>query len=261
MFKLDHDYHIHTNLSTCSKDPQMTANNIVQSSIEQGYNEIVITNHFWDEKIPGADEWYAPQNLYHLKKVLPLPEAQGMRVHFGCETEFCGGTKIGISPESYDAFEFIIVPFNHLHNNFSRPVDCVTTAQVAQLYVEHFEQLLVLSLPWTKVGIAHLTVPLTYPGEKLYEVIEQLDPIRMRECFRKICEMGAGVELNAACFKQGWHAHKEVFLSVYSMAKEEGCKFYCGSDAHNITDMPRLKENLKEVIDILRLSDSDRFRI
>lgn len=261
MFSIDHDYHIHTNLSACSHDPLMTPQNLLPIVQEEGLREVVITNHFWDSRMPGADEWYGPQDLAHVRKAFPLPQRPGIKMRFGCETEYCGGEKIGISPESYDAFDFIIVPFNHLHNHFSRPADCVTPLQVAELYMKHFQELLTLPLPWRKVGVAHLTCPLTYPGEKLYQVFEALDGNRLRKCFRMISAKGAGVELNAACFRPGWEKHEGVFLNIYRLAREEGCKFYLGSDAHSLTDLKRLKEYLPSVIHKLELSDGDRYAI
>ena len=261
MFDLDHDYHIHTTLSTCCHDPLMTLEKILPICRETGYKEIVITNHFWDAQMPGADDWYGPQNLEHVRSLLPLPSDGQVRLRFGCETEFCGGTKIGISKDSYDCFEWIIVPFNHLHNHFSRPVDCTTTGQVANLYMDHFEDLMAMSLPWKKVGIAHLTCPLTYPGPKLHEVFEQLDAARMRRCFRFLAQQGAGIELNAACFMHGWEEWQETFLAVYRWAKEEGCRFYCGSDAHQLDSLGAIKANLPQVIALLGLTEEQRYHI
>lgn len=261
MFSIDHDYHIHTSLSTCCHDAAMTPSNILPIVKQQGCREIVITNHFWDKNMPGADDWYGPQDLAHIQKLLPLPDCKDLAVYFGCETEFCGGEKIGISPDSYDAFDFIIVPFNHLHNNFSRPVDCVTPGQVAQLFMDHFEQLLAINLPWKKMGIAHLTCPLTYPGENLYQIFEQLDSSRLRQCFRQLKAWGAGIELNAACFNPGWEQHENTFLEIYRLAKAEGCKFYCGSDAHSLESLPRLNKNLLPVVEKLGLTALDQYII
>lgn len=259
MFALDHDYHIHTTLSTCCHDPNMTPERLIPVCREEGRKEIVLTNHFWDALMPGADAWYGPQNLAHVRKILPLPEETDILVHFGCETEFCGGKKIGISPESYDAFEFIIVPFDHLHNHFSRPVDCTTPEQVAALYMDHFEDLLQLDLPWRKIGIAHLTCSLTYPGPRLHEVFEHMDAARLSRCFDFLAAKGAGVELNADCFKPGWETYRDTFLSVYRLAERSGCKFYCGSDAHALATLRTLRPNLAPVVEALGLTEAHRF--
>ena len=261
MFALDHDYHIHTTLSTCCHDENMDMAHLVPVCRELGRREIVITNHFWDNLMPGADEWYAPQDLAHNKRILPFTDEPDMKIRFGCETECCGGRKIGISPEHYDEFEFIIVPFTHLHNNFSRPVDCTTPEQVAALYMDHFEDLTQLDLPWKKVGIAHLTVSLVYPGENLYRVLDALDSSRIRACLRFMAQHGAGIELNAGCFSADRKARADTFMGIYRIAKEEGCKFYCGSDAHAIRSLNNIDSNIPWPVEALGLDDTDRYRI
>lgn len=239
----------------------MTADAILKVLEEEGIREAYITNHLWDADMPGADDWYGPQDIAHVSRVLPLPQSDEVKMGFGCETEFCGGQKIGLSPAHYDVFDFIIVPFNHLHNNFSRPKDVVTPAQVAALFADHFEDLLTHPLPWKKTGIAHLTCGLTYPHENLYEVFDLLDEKRMRKIFDVLAKRGAGIELNAGCFNPGWEEHESSFLRLYRMAKEAGCTFYCGSDAHSLEGLPKLKKQLQPVVGLLGLRGEDRFRI
>lgn len=260
MLLTDHDYHIHTALSTCCGDERMTMENIIPALQAAGIREACITDHMWDRRMPGADDWYGPQDVDHVRRNLPFPPSGDLKLYFGCETEFCGGTKIGISPESYDVFDFIIVPFNHLHNNFSRPVDCVTPEQVARLFVDHFEDLTRIPLPWHKVGIAHLTCALTYPGENLHRVFELLDYDRLAGIFQKLQAYGAGIELNGGSFKDDWQAHEETFLRIYRVAKAQGCKFYCGSDAHAVGALERVPTLLPIVIEKLGLTQADQFR-
>lgn len=260
MLSVDHDYHIHTALSTCCKDETMTIANIVKGLKAAGIKEACITDHMWERCVPGASEFYLPQDVEHVKQVLPLPQDDELRLFFGCETEFCGGTKLGITPASYDEFDFIIVPFTHLHNNFSRPVDCVTEEQVALLYMSLFEDLMMLPLPWHKVGIAHLTCGLTFPGETLYKVFQLLDEARLVAVFEKVKACGAGVELNGTTFLPGWEEHEEDFLRVYRIAKDIGCKFYCGSDAHRVVALDRVPKVMPEVIAKLGLTEKDQFR-
>ena len=81
--KINHDFHIHTNLSLCAKK-DATAEHYINKAVELGLNKIGFSNHFWDSKIqPVLNDWYKPQNLeYNLqlkeelkdidKKELPL---------------------------------------------------------------------------------------------------------------------------------------------------------------------------------------------
>ena len=49
MFSIDHDYHIHTHLSTCSGDPEQTVENITRFARQNGMHTICITDHLWDD--------------------------------------------------------------------------------------------------------------------------------------------------------------------------------------------------------------------
>lgn len=62
------------------------------------------------------------------------------------------------------------------------------------------------------------------------EVFERMDPERLKPVFRKFAQLGAGIELNADCFLPGWREQEDAHLKLYRIARDEGCKFYCGSD-------------------------------
>ena len=59
-FVIDDDFHIHSFLSDCSRDPAQTSERILDYARQNGLRTICLTNHFWDEKIPGASDWYRP---------------------------------------------------------------------------------------------------------------------------------------------------------------------------------------------------------
>ena len=114
-FPLDHDLHIHTRLSSCSRHPEQTTENILKYALKLGLGTICVTDHYWDETLPGASGWYEPQNTAHIRQSLPLPQAQGVRFLFGCETELSRDLRVGVSRERFDEFDFVIIPTTHLH--------------------------------------------------------------------------------------------------------------------------------------------------
>ena len=114
-FIIDHDLHIHTQLSSCSNHPEQTPAAILNYAVENHLRHICLADHFWDETVPGASGWYEPQNYGHVTKALPLPTAEGIRFDFGCETDMNRFGTLGISRETLDRFDFVIVPTNHLH--------------------------------------------------------------------------------------------------------------------------------------------------
>ena len=51
----------------------------------------------------------------------------------------------------------------------------------------------------------------------------------------------------------------EIHLRPYRIAKEEGCKFYLGSDAHALHRFEGMKENFQKITDRLELDDRHKF--
>ena len=74
---------------------------------------------------------------------------------------------------------------------------------------------------------------------------------------QKASALSVGIELNAfdMDFLDG---EMEAVLRPYRIAKECGCKFYCGSDAHHPTDFKMVK-NFERVIESLGLGEKDKW--
>ena len=88
-YVIDNDLHIHSKISLCSNDPQQTNERILNYAIGNGLKTICLTDHFWDEKVKCADliDFYVKQNYEHVKAGKPLPQTDGVKFLFGCETE------------------------------------------------------------------------------------------------------------------------------------------------------------------------------
>ncbi len=48
-YAVDHDMHIHSGISVCSKDPEQTPGRILKYAVDNNLKTIVLTDHFWDE--------------------------------------------------------------------------------------------------------------------------------------------------------------------------------------------------------------------
>ena len=148
-YVIDNDLHIHSKISSCSKDPEQTNERILRYAEENGLRTICLTDHFWDETVEGASNWYRPQNYKHIAAAKPLPQGTDVRFLFGCETELNKGFTLGA----------------------------------------------------------------------------------------------------------------DVVLRPYIIAKQCGCKFYCGSDAHHPNALDRAKAIFERTIDLLKLTEEDKFII
>ena len=259
-FPINHDLHNHTFLSACCHDERLTAAYTLEFAKKHGYDRVVITDHFWDEAVPGASSWYAPQGLDHVREALPLPKDEDVQVLFGCETEYCGGNKLGIAPAHFDIFDMIVIPVNHFHmEGFVRPAACDTPELLAELLTTRMEALCTLSLPWHKIGIAHLNECIFLRGEGYFRAMQLVPEDRIRAVFRHLAAGGTGIELNASAFFPGWRADEAATLRLFRFALEEGCKFYCASDAHTCEDLLRVPQRMREGADVLGLTMKDLF--
>ena len=262
-FTYDHDLHIHSNLSRCCKDPEMTKENILNYAKENGLSTICITDHYWDAAVPGASPWYEKQPFDHIKQILPLPQEDGIRFLFGAETEMDLDCTIGVGRDMTERLEFIIVPLNHLHMvGFSCRGDEDAKERAAWI-VRRFDALLNADLPHHKVGLAHFTDGLIYPGGKNTDVLKCIPDAEYRRLFGRAAELGMGIELNMPAAKADlrvmtWEEDADE-LRVYMLAKEMGCKFYFGSDAHTVAGLGWAKRNAERIIDLLSLDEDDKF--
>lgn len=262
-FRVDHDIHIHSQISLCSSDPGQTTERLLQYAKDNDLTTICVTDHFWDETIPGAIDWYKKQNYAHVAKALPLPTDDKVRFLFGVETEYSKEMTIGISPEHFDLFDFVIIPTTHFHMaGFTiREEDAVSPATRARAWVEKMDDLLSRDLPFHKIGIAHLACGLMAPTREGYlELLNLLPEEDLYRVFTKAAQVGVGIELNRSDMSFA-EDEADTVLRVFRIAKACGCKFYCGSDAHHPDEFADAKAVFERAVDLLGLTEEDKFRI
>ncbi len=267
-YVVDHDYHIHSQLSSCSNDPEQTPERILRYAKDNGLKRIVLTDHYWDSAVEGGINWYKPQNFEHISESKPLPQSDGIEFLFGSESEMKQDTVLGLPRERFDDFAFVIIPTTHLHmHGFTISMEDVPSMEAhARLWVERMDALLGMDIPFRKVGVAHLACSLLAKGlESGFENINQardavLDMIpdgEYERVFKKAAEVGIGIELNYYDIK---HA-TESTLRPFRIAKTQGCKFYCGSDAHHPQNLDPSIDVFKQAVDRLGLTEDDKFHI
>ncbi len=274
-YQADHDLHIHTCLSRCSNDDHQRPDLILEYGQKNGLHTLCITDHYWDEKVPGpsfhgpyvsgASIWYALQDTHHTDHVLPLPHADDVRMLYGCETEMNMHCVLGISPKEMERRDFIVVPTTHLHmKGFTVERDGDLSEKTrAELWIKRLDALLDMDLPFHKIGIAHLTCSL-FSAEKAPEsTVKSLSLIKdedMKRLFARVSKCGAGVELNF----NGWEFDEGIIdevLRPYKIAAECGCKFYLGSDAHTRAELSEAPDIFTGILNALQLDETQKFKI
>jgi len=262
-YVIDHDYHIHSCLSSCSDDPEQNTGTILEYAKENSLKKICVTDHFWDENVDCKSAWYRVQNFSHISENLPLPKADGIEFLFGAETEFDKEYTLGISKKRFNELDFVIVPTTHLHmKGFTiSEEDCETAQGRANIWIKKFETLLNMDLPFSKIGIAHLACVNIAPERAMYlDVLNLLPEKKLADLFGTVQRLGAGIEINSSDmnFKD---EEADTVLRIFRIAKKMGCKFYLGSDAHHPDRLYASKAIFERAIDLLELAESDKFHI
>ena len=133
-------------------------------------------------------------------------------------------------------------------------------AERARLWCERLDYVLEQDLPFEKIGIAHLTDTGIMAGKGYLDVLNRIPDEEYIRLFRKAADRGAGIELNFAWLNLP-EDEMEVHLRPYRIAKEEGCRFYLGSDAHTPGKFGWMKRNFEKITDRLLLDERHKFPI
>lgn len=256
-YAADHDFHIHSTVSRCCKDPLQTPERILQYAKENNYRKICLTNHFWDEKVKSEAEWIEEHGYRYLTSVFPLPEAEGIDFLFGAEIDMDYNGILGISPDTLSELDFVTVATTHMHLAGNTVREKISSPEeAAVIWLSKIKNLLSMPLPFHKMGIAHMTTG-HIMKERTAEVIKLLKTEDLYEVFSDCAEKGLGIELNTKTIFNS-DEEKEILMRPYFIAKDCGCKFYLGSDSHKTEALAHAKDNFERIITILDLKEEDK---
>ncbi len=257
-FIADHDFHIHSTVSRCCKDPLQTPQRILEYAKENSFTKICLTNHFWDENVESEAQWIEEHSFSYLTSVLPLPQCEGISFLFGAELDIDYDGILGISEERLAQLDFVTVATTHMHLQGNTVKERISSPEEgAAIWLEKIRTLLDKSLPRNKVGIAHMTCG-HIMKEKTPEVIRLLKNEDLYDVFSRCAGKAIGIELNTKTLFSS-EEEKNIILRPYFIAKDCGCKFYLGSDAHKVSALSEAKDNFERIITLLDLEEKHKF--
>ena len=268
-YQIDHDLHIHTYISGCAgHDPRQSKEAILTYGLVNGFGLLCVCDHIWDRKVTPARinenawSWLTHgQDFEKARELLPLPQSKACNFLFGSEADMDCAGNIAVSREEFDNFDFINFAVNHLHltkftydpskaGDYNSPEE-----EFKELCKARLLRLLNMDLPFHKCGLAHFTLgPL-----KAYELFSDEE---YREIFGLAAQKGIGVELNFSeelIYRVSSPRDEEILLRPYRIAKEMGCKFYLGGDAHDPECLATRKLWFERMVDMLELTEDDKF--
>ncbi len=257
--KIKHDFHIHTDLSLCANETA-TLSNYLEIAKNLDLKKLGFADHFWDEKIDGANGFYQPQNFEHiceLKKEIAKTPHDGIEIYFGCETEYDPYHRgVAITEERAEQMDFIIVPNSHTH--MMMPKDFYEPYQKhVDFMIQAYEDIINSNVSRYITAMAHPfeAVCCPYPNSIL---IDMITDDQFKRLFDKTAEKGIAIEINVASMmkKTTDEIEKCSQIRLFRLAKECGCKFTFGSDAHSNTAHDTY-HNADFVAKLLDLTEND----
>ena len=263
-YSVDHDLHIHSFLSACSRNPEQNPKRMLEYAKANGLRKLCVTDHFWDEDQGSGAPCYGEENLFEKRNMLgELPQAEGIEFLFGVETEMDRTMKLGLSREHFDCLDFVVIPTTHLNmmGLTLNKQEGSSTQSRADLWIKRLAAVLSMDLPFHKIGIAHLTCSTMayWSRETELEIYRKIPDKEIYQLMGRAAEVGVGIELNS-CSMLYKPEEADTVLRIYRIAKECGCKFYCGSDAHHPHELDRAKALLEKAVDALALRETDKFQ-
>jgi len=246
---IDHDLHVHTYLSDCCKDKEHHRPGAILSLAENmGVRTIGFTDHLWANPDIPASEWYGPQNRTQISRLREdlASVSSTVRVLVGCESEIVAPGKYGITREFAETLDFVLLPGGHFHmGKFVEQPKSDSPRDIGRHVLKFFVSAASSGLA---DAIAHPLKPIGYV-EKFDQAIAALSDAELTDAFGVAADRNVAVEVTTGFLPS---QHQEPFsietpIRFLSLAKEAGCKFTFGTDAHNPERQRRLPELMQFV--------------
>ena len=239
MLKIDHDLHCHTYLSACCSDESQIPKTLLALAEEMGLHTVGFCDHLWANPDLEPSPWYRPQDEGQVARLREqLAEvASSVRVLVGCEAETVAPGKFGITPAFAAGLDFVLLACSHNHmRDLVEQPKTDKPRDIADHLIGLFRSAVASGLA---TAIPHPFLPLGF--RSLYdETIAAIPDSAFLDAFGLAAEHGVGIEITLASFPPEpteampappvWSL--ETPIRCLSLAKQAGCQFILGSDAH-----------------------------
>jgi HisJ family histidinol phosphate phosphatase len=260
--RLDHDLHMHTNLSACCRDKvNHTPENILSLADDMGLDTIGFSDHVWTNPALSPSPWYLPQDenqILELQKRLSKISTS-VRVLVGCEADMIAPGKFGITREFAQGLDYVLLSCSHFHmTDFVQQPKDDTARAIAEHLLAFFASGVKSRLA---SAIAHPFLPIGR-FDQLDNVIGSISDSELQDAFGSAAEHGVAIEITTHFLpsKKDRNFSIETPVRLLSVAKQAGCKFTLGTDAHCPYEQKRLPE-LAPLIKAIRVTEKDMLLI
>lgn len=257
------DLHIHTNRSFCAPS-STTVESYLPLCEKEGLRVLGISDHVYPTQVIRNRGFADKDKVSHLTSLRgELKKAQeetGIRLLLGCEMDLFPSTGPLLSPEEGLNFDYILVAASHILNypKMYADYDLSTPAKLRKLTLDQFFAACELRYP-VPVGICHPLYPICSPWEQ--EVVDGISDTCLNECFSMAAERDISIEIHACLYRNGTALNEyglsDSYLRVLSAAKNCGCKFHFGADAHNPDMFADKHDLLRKAAELIGITAED----
>ncbi len=231
------DLHVHTNLSLCA--PRTTTlESYLPYCMENGICQLGVSNHIYKPELLSVrkiDDSPVELALRIRKDIDELSGKYPIDLLLGCEVETFFGQQPTLSKADSRFFDYVLLAPSHIFNLMHEYAhfDLSTPLKVHDLILEQFRRACLIEFD-APIGICHPLYPISCPWEQ--EIVDSFTRDELEECFRLAAERDISIEIHACLMRKGTKLDADglspSYLRMLSIAKECGCKFHFGSDAH-----------------------------
>lgn len=273
--KINHDFHLHTELSICSGGPGKggTLKGYLETAKREGLKYLGFSDHFWDagvgfdglyensEQKNGVPYFYKTQNFEHISKLkeeIDATDTGDVTVFFGAEGEYDPiHRNIAITEEVAEKLDFLTVPNSHTHMMMDK--------ELAKDNYAHRDFMMralhdILDCPMSRY-LYSTSHPFEANAEAVIRVTSDDD---LKRVWSKCAEKNVAFEINIGTFLMISHSDKdgnrsvpEQYHRMISIAKDCGCKFVFGSDAHSTVRHDNYAKNCDTASDMFGITEND----
>lgn len=221
------DLHLHTNLSFCAPS-ETTINSYLPFCAQEGIKKIGISNHLYSHK--GVDHTLQIKDEIHA-----LQDSLSVQVLLGCEMELFPGQEPMLNKENASQFDYVQVAPSHIFNLIHeyKNFDLSTPDKIRSMLMENFKRACLLDLG-VPTAICHPLYPICAPDQQ--GILDGMTDAQLAECYTLAAQHDKSIEIHACLYRNTVTLDEEglspSYIHMLSIAKECGCKFHFGSDAH-----------------------------
>jgi len=249
--RIQHDLHTHTYLSVCCREKEAQRPALMIRLAEQmGLHTFGFSDHLWMHPAIPPSDFYASQGVTQIARLrddlasIDTP----LRILVGCEADMVAPGRFGITPEFAASLDYVLLACSHFHmREFVAQPDSAAPADVARHVLAFFRSAVDSRLATV---IPHPFIPYGFK-ENYREILACIPDAAFIDAFGLAAEQGVGIEIHPghldpaplqAAPDGSAGGMTSPSVRMLALAKQAGCRFTFGTDAHGPAAQRRLPE-------------------